>query len=325
MDIINNSFIQNKERIKCLIIGSGPAGYTSAIYTARANLAPILYEGSIPGGQLTTTSKIENFPGYPNGISGIEIIKNFKKQAQKFGADIRSGIVTDCDLSKNPYKIIISYNHTIETDTLIICTGSTPKYLGVPDEQKYAGKGISFCAVCDGFFYKKKIVAVIGGGDSACEEALYLSNLAKKIYLIVRKNYLRASKILQNKVTNNSKIEIFFNTHVIGFSGKEYVEEINLIKNKGETNEKKLNMVIDGVFLAIGHKPNSEIVKNYILVNTNGFIKTKQGTTRTNLPGIFAAGDVADQNYQQIITAAGAGCIAAIEAERYLKKNKNNI
>lgn len=322
--IFNKSGTQNKERTKCLIIGSGPAGYTASIYAARANLFPILYEGAQPGGQLTTTTKIENFPGYPDGINGIKLIENFKKQALKFRVDVRSGIVTSCDLSKKPYKIIISDNQSIETDTLIICTGSKPKYLGLDDEQKYIGKGISVCAVCDGFFYRKKIVAVIGGGDSACEEALYLSTLAKKIYLIVRKDCLRASQIMQNKILNNSNIEIFFNTNVIGFFGKKFIQGINLITNENKFHKKKINLAIDGVFLAIGHKPNSDIVKNYILINTDGYIKTEQGTTKTNLPGIFAAGDVADSNYQQVITSAGTGCIAAIEAERYLKELKNN-
>ncbi|MDR0680950.1 MAG: thioredoxin-disulfide reductase [Dysgonamonadaceae bacterium] len=307
-----------KERIKCLIIGSGPAGYTAAIYTSRANLSPVLYEGMQPGGQLTITTEVENFPGYPDGISGLEMMEDLRKQALRFGADIRRGVATACDLSKKPYTITINGEKEIETDTLIICTGATAKFLGLPDEQKYAGKGVSACATCDGFFYRKKVVAVVGGGDSACEEALYLAGLANKVYLIVRKNYLRASQIMQDRVLNHPKIETLFHTNTLGLFGEEFVEGAHLVRFKGEANEEKIDIAIDGFFLAIGHKPNSEIFKQFIPTDENGYIKTHWGTAKTIIPGIFAAGDVADPNYQQAVVAAGSGCIAAIEAERYL-------
>ncbi|BAG83702.1 thioredoxin-disulfide reductase [Candidatus Azobacteroides pseudotrichonymphae] len=319
----NKSSLQDEEQVKCLIIGSGPAGYSSAIYTARASLSPILYEGTQSGGQLTTTFEIENFPGYPDAITGIKMMENFKKQAQKFGTDVRKGTVTACDLSRQPYKVVIDNKQTIETDTLVICTGATAKYLGLSDEQKYIGRGVSACAVCDGFFYRKKIVAIVGGGDSACEEALYLASIANKVYLIVRKNHLRASQIMQTRVLSNTKIEVYFNTNVIGLFGEEFVEGIHLIKYRGEANEEKIDMTIDGFFLAIGRKPNSEIFRTYISTDSNGYIKTQHGTTKTNLPGVFAAGDVSDPNYQQAITAAGAGCMAAIEVERYLNEMKH--
>jgi thioredoxin reductase (NADPH) len=305
-------------RTKCLIVGSGPAGYTAAIYTSRANLSPILYEGIQPGGQLTTTTDIENFPGYPEGINGFEMMEDFKKQASKFGVDIRRGIVTACDLSKKPYKVTIDGEKEIETDTLIICTGASAKYLGLPDEQKYTGKGVSACATCDGFFYRKKIVAVVGGGDSACEESLYLAGLANKVYLIVRKGYLRASQIMQDRTLNNPKIEVLFNTTTSGLFGDDGLEGAHLVKFKGQPNEEKFDIAIDGFFLAIGHTPNSSVFKHALPTDANGYIQTIQGTTRTCVPGVFAAGDVADPNYQQAITAAGSGCIAAIEAERYL-------
>ena len=305
-------------KIKCLIIGSGPAGYTAAIYTSRANLSPVLYEGIQPGGQLTTTSDIENFPGYPNGIGGFEMMEDLKKQAERFGVDIRRGIVTACDLSKKPYKVTIDGEKEIETDTLIICTGATAKYLGLPDEQKYAGMGVSACATCDGFFYRKKDVAVVGGGDSACEEALYLAGLANKVYLIVRKDYLRASQIMQDRVLNHPKIEILFNANALGLFGDGGVQGAHLVKFQGEPQEEKFDIAIDGFFLAIGHKPNSDVFKPFLPTDENGYIQTQPGTTRTPIPGVFAAGDVADPHYKQAITAAGSGCIAAIEAERYL-------
>ena len=305
-------------KTKCLIVGSGPAGYTAAIYTSRANLSPVLYEGIQPGGQLTTTSDIENFPGYPNGIGGFEMMEDLKKQAERFGVDIRRGIVTACDLSKKPYKVTIDGEKEIETDTLIICTGATAKYLGLPDEQKYAGMGVSACATCDGFFYRKKDVAVVGGGDSACEEALYLAGLANKVYLIVRKDYLRASQIMQDRALNHPKIEILFNTNTLGLFGEGGVQGVHLVKFQGEPQEEKFDIAIDGFFLAIGHKPNSDVFKPFLPTDENGYIQTQAGTTRTAIPGVFAAGDVADPHYKQAITAAGSGCIAAIEAERYL-------
>jgi len=306
------------EKVKCLIIGSGPAGYTAAIYTSRANLTPVLYEGMQPGGQLTITTEIENFPGYPNGVTGMDMMEDLKKQALKFGTDIRTGVATACDLSQRPYKVIIDNKKVIETDALIICTGATAKYLGLADEQKYMGSGVSACATCDGFFYRKKTVAVVGGGDSACEEASYLAGLASKVYLIVRKNHLRASQIMQDRVLNNPKIEVLFNTSTLGLFGEEFVEGAHLVKYLGEESEEKFDIAIDGFFLAIGHKPNSDVFKDYLPTDENGYIKTEWGTTKTIVPGVFVAGDVADPNYRQAITAAGTGCIAAIETERYL-------
>jgi thioredoxin reductase (NADPH) len=306
------------ERVKCLIIGSGPAGYTAAIYTSRANLSPVLYEGIQPGGQLTTTNEIENFPGYPEGITGFQMMEDLKKQAAKFGTDIRSGIATSCDLSKSPYKITIDDEEQIETEVLIICTGATAKYLGISDEVKYGGIGVSACATCDGFFYRKKMVAVVGGGDSACEEAIYLAGLANKVYMIVRKDHLRASKIMQERVLNHSKIEILFNTNTLGLFGEKVVEGAHLVRYTGTSMEEKFDIAIDGFFLSIGHKPNSAVFKDYLELDETGYIKTQGRSTKTAIPGVFVAGDVADPYYRQAITAAGSGCIAAIEAERYL-------
>ncbi|MDR0541389.1 MAG: thioredoxin-disulfide reductase [Dysgonamonadaceae bacterium] len=306
------------EKVKCLIIGSGPAGYTAAIYAGRACLSPVLYEGIQPGGQLTITAEVENFPGYPDGVGGIDLMEDLKKQAVKFGTDVRSGIATACDLSQKPYKVTIDGHSEIQTDVLIIATGATAKFLGLPDEQHYAGKGVSACAVCDGFFYRKKVVAVVGGGDSACEEAIYLAGLASKVYLIVRKDYLRASQIMQNRLLRHPKIEVLFNTNTLGLFGEEFVEGAHLARFMGEPNEEKFDIAIDGFFLAIGRHPNSGIFKDYLPVDDNGYIKTEWGTTQTHIPGVFVAGDVADPHYQQAIIAAGTGCIAAIEAERYL-------
>ncbi len=306
------------EKTRCLIIGSGPAGYTAAIYASRANLSPVLYEGLQPGGQLTTTTEIENFPGYPNGITGTEMMEELKQQAARFGTDVRSGIATASDLSKSPYKIIIDGKTEIETETLIIATGATAKYLGLPDETKYAGQGVSACATCDGFFYRKKVVAVVGGGDTACEEAIYLAGLASKVYLIVRKDHLRASQIMQNRVANHPKIEILFKHNTLGLFGENGVEGAHLVKNAGEPGEEKVDIAIDGFFLAIGHKPNSDIFKDYLEMDSQGYIKVTPGTPKTNLPGVFAAGDVADPVYRQAITSAGSGCMAAMESERYL-------
>jgi thioredoxin reductase (NADPH) len=308
------------EKVKCLIVGSGPAGFTAAIYTSRANLAPVLYEGIQPGGQLTITTEVENFPGYPTGITGPEMMEDLKKQALRFGADVRAGIVTECDLSKKPYTLTIDGEKQIQTDTLIICTGASAKFLGLPDETKYAGKGVSACATCDGFFYRKKPVAVVGGGDSACEEALYLAGLASKVYLIVRKDYLRASQIMQDRVLKHPKIEVLFNTNTLGLFGEEFVEGAHLVRFQGQTNEEKYDITIDGFFLAIGHKPNTDVFKHCVPTNPEGYIKTEWGTTRTHISGVFAAGDVADSTYQQAVVAAGTGCIAAIEAERYLNE-----
>lgn len=306
------------EKVRCLIIGSGPAGFTAAIYASRANLSPVLYEGIQPGGQLTTTTEVENFPGYPEGVTGVELMEDLKKQAQRFGADIRSGIATATDLSASPYKVTIDGEKVIEADSIIISTGATAKYLGLEDEVKYAGMGVSACATCDGFFYRKKTVAVVGGGDTACEEALYLSGLAKLVYLIVRKNYLRASKVMQERVFNTPNITVLFEHNTVGLFGENGVEGAHLVKRKGEADEEMVDIAIDGFFLAIGHKPNSDIFKPWIETDEVGYIKTIDGTPKTKVPGVFAAGDVADPHYRQAITAAASGCKAAIEAERYL-------
>ncbi len=306
------------EKVRCLIIGSGPAGFTAAIYASRANLSPVLYEGIQPGGQLTTTTEVENFPGYPEGVTGVELMEDLKKQAQRFGADIRSGIATATDLSAAPYKVTIDGEKVIEADSIIISTGATAKYLGLEDEVKYAGMGVSACATCDGFFYRKKTVAVVGGGDTACEEALYLSGLAKQVYLIVRKNYLRASKVMQERVFNTPNITVLFEHNTVGLFGENGVEGAHLVKRKGEADEEMVDIAIDGFFLAIGHKPNSDIFKPWIETDEVGYIKTIDGTPKTKVPGVFAAGDVADPHYRQAITAAASGCKAAIEAERYL-------
>ena len=308
------------EKVRCLIIGSGPAGYTAAIYASRANLSPLMYEGMQPGGQLTTTTEVENFPGYPEGTTGTALMEDLRKQAERFGADIRFGTVTATDLSSAPYKVTIDGEKIIEADTIIISTGATAKYLGLPDEQKYAGSGVSACATCDGFFYRKMTVAVVGGGDTACEEAIYLAGLAAKVFLIVRKNVLRASKIMQDRVLENPKIEVLFECETLGLTGEKVVQGANLVKRRGETDESQLHIDIDGFFLAIGHKPNSDIFKPWIETDEVGYIQTVPGTPRTNVAGVFASGDVADPHYRQAITAAGSGCQAAIEAERYLSE-----
>jgi thioredoxin reductase (NADPH) len=306
------------ERVKCLIIGSGPAGYTAAIYAARANLNPTLYEGIQPGGQLTTTTEVENFPGYPQGVTGQALMDDLKKQAERFGADIRPGVATAADLSAEPYRVTFDGSTTLEADALIIATGATAKYLGLPDEHKYRGMGVSACATCDGFFYRKKTVAVVGGGDTACEEALYLASLAAKVYLIVRKNHLRASALMQQRVLEAPNIETLFEHNVAGLFGSEGVEGANLIKQQGTPAQQHVSIAIDGLFLAIGHTPNSSLFTQWLDADTAGYLLTIPGTPRTKLPGVFAAGDVADPRYRQAITAAASGCMAAIEAERYL-------
>ncbi|HOO95535.1 MAG TPA: thioredoxin-disulfide reductase [Proteiniphilum sp.] len=306
------------EKVRCLIIGSGPAGYTAAIYASRANLEPVLYEGMEPGGQLTTTTEVENFPGYPEGITGPEMMEDLKKQATRFGADVRSGRATAVDFSVRPLQVTIDNEKVIEADTVIISTGATAKYLGLDDEKKYAGQGVSACATCDGFFYRKKKVAVVGGGDTACEEATYLSGLADKVYMIVRKPYLRASQIMQERVMNNPKIEVLFEHNAVGLFGERGVEGVHLVKRMGETDEERYDIAVDGFFLAIGHKPNTEIFKDYVELDEVGYINTEAPTTKTNVEGVFACGDVADPIYRQAVTAAGTGCRAAMDAERYL-------
>lgn len=308
----------SREHRRCLIIGSGPAGYTAAIYASRANLSPLLYEGLQPGGQLTTTTEVENFPGYPEGTTGTELMADLRKQAERFGAEVRNGIAVKADLSKAPYVITFDTGAEIEADTLIISTGATAKYLGLEDEKKYAGMGVSACATCDGFFYRKKVVAVVGGGDTACEEALYLSGLAEQVYLIVRKNYLRASEIMQQRVRNTPNIKILFEHNTVGLFGENGVEGARLVKRKGEPDEEMVEIAIDGFFLAIGHTPNSELFADYLNIDETGYIITEGYSPRTNVPGVYAAGDVADPHYRQAITAAASGCKAAIEAERYL-------
>lgn len=307
-----------REKVKCLIIGSGPAGYTAAIYAGRANIKPVLYEGIQPGGQLTTTTDVENFPGYPTGISGTEMMDDFRDQALRFQTDIRPGLATAADLSKTPYEITIDNEKIIEAESIIIATGATAKYLGLPDEEKYAGMGVSACATCDGFFYRKKVVAVVGGGDTACEEAIYLAGLASKVYLIVRKPYLRASKIMQDRVSHHQNIEVLFEHNAEGLYGEYGVEGVKLVKRLGEADEEHYELPIDGFFLAIGHKPNSDIFKPYLDTDEIGYIDTIDGTPLTKIPGVFAAGDVADCTYRQAITAAASGCKAALEAEKYL-------
>ena len=306
------------EKVKCLIVGSGPAGYTAAIYAGRANLSPVLYAGLQPGGQLTTTTEVENFPGYPQGIAGPELMEDLRKQAERFGVDMRNGIVTATDLSQAPYKVTMDDGKVIETEALIIATGATAKYLGLDDEKKYAGMGVSACATCDGFFYRKKVVAVVGGGDTACEEAVYLAGLARKVYLIVRKPYLRASQIMQERVMNNEKIEVLFEHNAVGLFGEDGVEGVHLVKRMGQADEERYDVAIDGFFLAIGHKPNSDVFKPWVETDEVGYIVTEGSTPRTRVPGVFAAGDVADPHYRQAITAAASGCKAAIEAERFL-------
>lgn len=307
-----------KQHTKCLIIGSGPAGYTAAIYASRANLHPIEYSGLQPGGQLTQTTEVENFPGYPNGIDGNQMMMELREQAERFGADIRDGSIVKADLSKRPYLLTDEEGNEIEAETVIIATGASAKYLGLDDERKYNGQGVSACATCDGFFYRKKVVAVVGGGDTACEDALYLSHLAKKVYLIVRKPYLRASKVMQQRVMEAENIEILFEHNTVGLFGENGVEGAHLVKRMGESDEERVDIAIDGFFLAIGHKPNSDVFKEWLDTDEVGYLKKIDSTPRTKLPGVFVAGDVADPVYRQAITAAGSGCQAAIEAERFL-------
>jgi thioredoxin reductase (NADPH) len=308
------------EHVKCLIIGSGPAGYTAAIYAARANLTPVLFKGIEPGGQLTTTTDVENFPGYPSGISGPKLMEDLELQASRFGADLRWGIITAVDFSSIPHKVVVDEKTTLTADTVIIATGATARYLGLESEEKFRGSGVSACATCDGFFYKGKVVAVVGGGDTACEEALYLSGMCKKVYLIVRKSFLRASKIMQQRVNDAPNIEVLYERNTKEIRGNQVVEEVVLTHRQGEADESEEAFAIDGFFLAIGHTPNAEIFKPYLETDETGYIKTISGTPRTQVQGVFACGDVQDKVYRQAVTAAGSGCQAAIEAERYLSQ-----
>jgi thioredoxin reductase (NADPH) len=306
------------EHQRLIIIGSGPAGYTAAIYASRANLSPVLYEGIQPGGQLTITDAIENFPGHPEEISGPELMDLMRQQVEKFNVTIRPNICVRTDLSQRPYHFWFDDDSEVTADAAIIATGASAKFLGLDDEQKYMGQGVSACATCDGFFYRKRTVAVVGGGDTACGEAMYLAGLAAKVYLIVRKPFLRASQIMQDRVMQNPKIEVLFETNTLGLYGENGVEGAHLVHRKGEADERRYDLPIDGFFLAIGHRPNSDIFRPWIETDETGFIVTRPGTASTNLPGIFAAGDVADPVYRQAIVAAGSGCKAAMEAEKYL-------
>lgn len=307
------------EKVKTLIIGSGPAGYTAAIYASRSNLKPVLYSGLQPGGQLTTTTIIENFPGFKDGIDANQLMLEMKAQATNVGADIRDGSITRADLTKRPFIIEDERGNIIEANTLIIATGASAKYLGLADEEKYRGQGVSACATCDGFFYRKRTVAVVGGGDTACEEAMYLSGLAKKVYMIVRKPYLRAAEIMRKRVEEKENIEILYNTNTLGLFGENGVEGAHLVRFKGEKNEEKYDIQIDGFFLAIGHKPNTDLFKGQLELDAQGFIVTQGVSTATSKEGVFAAGDVADPIYRQGVVAAGSGAKAAIEAERFLQ------
>ncbi|MBP5716757.1 MAG: FAD-dependent oxidoreductase [Bacteroidales bacterium] len=322
------------EKVKCLIVGSGPAGYTAAIYASRSGLAPVLYEGPLSGGQLVQTTEIENFPGYPDGITGQELMADLRRQAERLGTDIRFGIVDRVDfgtLANAPisHHVHIDDGTELEAETLIIATGASAKYLGLEDEKKYAGMGVSACATCDGFFYRKRTVAVVGGGDTACEEAQYLAGLAKKVYLIVRRNVLRASEAMQRRVMEHPNIEILWETQTLGLFGEGGVEGAHLVRGKGTDHEELFDIAIDGFFLAIGHHPNSDvfrevrdndgnIVKTGVECDEQGYIRVKHPTTETNIPGVFAAGDVADPLYRQAISAAGSGCHAAMDAKSFL-------
>lgn len=307
------------EHVRCLIIGSGPAGYTAAIYAGRANLSPVEYCGMQTGGQLTQTTIVENFPGYPQGVDANQMMMEIREQAERFGCDIRDGEVTKVDFSKKPYVVTIDEETELSADAIIIATGAKAKYLGLSDEEKYSGMGVSACATCDGFFYRKKVTAVVGGGDTACEDALYLAGLCKKVYLVVRKPFLRASEIMQQRVKETENIEILFEHNATGLYGENGVEGMHLVKRKGEADEEHYDVAIDGFFLAIGHKPNTDVFKGQLELDEMGYIITKPGSQHTNVEGVFAAGDVCDPIYRQAIVAAGTGCRAALDAERYLQ------
>jgi thioredoxin reductase (NADPH) len=306
------------ERIKCLIIGSGPAGYTAAIYAARADMDPIMYTGMEPGGQLTTTTEVDNFPGYPDGIDGPAMMVDLQKQAERFGTKVRIGMVTEVQFNEEPggiHKACVDNSTWVEAETVIISTGATAKYLGLPSEQRLRGGGVSACAVCDGFFYKKQDVAIVGGGDTAAEEATYLANICNKVTMLVRKDEMKASKAMQHRVTNTKNIELKYNTQVDEVLGDQVVEGLRMVNN--QTGEKE-EIAITGLFIAIGHKPNTDIFKGQLDMDDMGYLITKGKSTKTNIPGVFASGDVQDKEYRQAVTAAGTGCMAALDAERYL-------
>ncbi len=307
------------EKIKCLIIGSGPAGYTAAIYASRAGLNPVVYTGPEPGGQLMMTTDVENFPGYPEGVMGPEMMEDFKKQAEKVGADIRMEVITSTDFNGKNHKVITEMGHEIEAESVIIATGASAKWLGLESEKRLMNKGVSACAVCDGFFFRDQVVVLVGGGDTAAEEALYLSKIVKKVYMLVRRDELRASKIMQKRVNQNEKIEVLWNTEIKEILGDQFVEAVSVINNK--TNEEK-ELEVAAVFVAIGHKPNTDIFKDYIDFDDQGYIITEKSTMKTNIEGVFACGDVQDKVYRQAVSAAGTGCMAALDAERYLAEKE---
>lgn len=305
---------------RCAIIGGGPAGYTAAIYASRAGLAPLLVQGMQPGGQLTTTTEVENFPGYPQGVSGTEMMEEFRMQAERFGADIRTGAVASVDFTSRPFRLELESGDVVVADSVIVATGARASYLGLPDEEKFMGLGVSACATCDGFFYRNRRVAVVGGGDTACEEALYLSTLAKQVFLIVRKPFLRASKVMQQRVFERENIQVLFNTNTLGLFGEEVLEGARLVEFKGEANERVYDLDIDGFFLAIGHKPNTDLFRDKLALDAVGYIVVDSPSTRTSVEGVFAAGDVADPNYMQAVNAAASGCRAAMDADRFLQQ-----
>lgn len=310
------------EHIHCLIVGSGPAGYTAAIYAARADLKPVMYTGLQPGGQLTTTTEVENFPGYPEGTQGPEMMEDFKKQAERFGAEVRFGIVTAVDFSSLPHKVTLDDGKTVTADAVIISTGASAKWLGLPSEQKYNGFGVSACAVCDGFFFRKQDVAIVGAGDTAAEEATYLAKLCQKVYMIVRKGEMRASKAMQHRVLNTPNIEVLYHSETKEILGDGQNVTGALIVNNQTGEEKTID--ITGFFVAIGHKPNTDVFKGWIDMDENGYIITQPGSTKTNVEGVFAAGDVQDHIYRQAVTAAGSGCMAALDAERYIAAKEHS-
>ncbi len=312
---------QEIERVKVLIIGSGPAGYTAAIYASRAGLSPVLYTGGQPGGQLTITNDVENYPGYPDGIMGPEMMEDFKKQAERFGTDVRYGMVTKVDFSSRPHVVTVDDQVTIHSETTIISTGASAKWLGIESETRLNGKGVSACAVCDGFFFRGQEVAIVGAGDTACEEASYLANICSKVYMIVRREEMRASQIMQNRVMNNPKIEILWNSETDEILGEEEVKGVRIFNNKtGEKSE----IAISGFFVAIGHQPNTEIFRDFVHMDPSGYIKTIPGSSKTNVDGVFACGDAQDNVYRQAVTAAGTGCMAALDAERFLAAHENH-